>query len=134
QMRERLVHVAARATGELAHGFADAVEDLVEHTAVLLEVFRALRRHMVDLLAVGLDHAHVALVLEQLQRGVHGARRRAVQSAELLLERADHFVAVSRLLVEQAQDDELHLARLEHLAATPAAASRSTAPATAPCS
>src|SRR5665213_2608244 len=127
------MHVAARATREFAHCFPHAVEDLVEHAAVLLEVRRAFGRHMVDLLAVRLDHLHVALVLEELQRWVDGARRWRVQSAELLLERANHFVAVTRLLVEQAQDDELHLARLEHLASPASAAPGPSSAASTPC-
>src|SRR5262245_45528768 len=89
-------------------------------------------RDVVDLLSLALLDAHVAHVLEELERGIDGARRRRVPAAHPLLERLHDLVAVPGLLLQQAQDDVLHLARLEHLMAAPAMAAAGTF-GTAPC-
>src|SRR4029077_18793183 len=75
---------------------------------------------VVDLLPLALLDAHVPHVLEELERRIHGSGRRRVPPAHPLLERLHDLVAVSGLLLQQAQDDVLHLARLEHLMAPPA--------------
>jgi hypothetical protein len=78
---------------------------------------------VVDALALFLDGPDVALVLEQLEGRIDRAGGGRVASDEPLLELLDDLVSVARLVAEQAQNDELDLARLEHLLpAAPAAA------------
>jgi hypothetical protein len=69
------LQLADRATGEVAYGLADSVDDLVEQIAVLVQVLQTFRGELIHLLAVGLDAAHVALVLQHLKGRVDGPGR-----------------------------------------------------------
>src|ERR1043166_3415962 len=89
--REGLVQVAHGAAGEVAHGVAHPVEDVFHRVAILLEELLALGGDVVHLLAALLDHPDVALVFEQLQRGIDRARRRRVRSEEHTSELQSRF-------------------------------------------
>src|SRR5262245_14217756 len=120
QAREHGVQLAHVAGREAAHHLAHALEDVVRDVAMLVEEGLPLGRDVVDLLALGLHGADVALVLQKLQRRVDGTGRRRVPAAEPLLQRLHDRVAVAGLLLEEAQDDVLHLPRLEDLMAAAA--------------
>jgi hypothetical protein len=112
---ERALYLADAAAGEFPHRLAYPAEDLVQQIAVLLEIALTFGRDLIDLLAAGIHRADVALVLQKLKRGVHGAGGRGVAAGHLLLQRLDDLVPVAGLLLQQAEDHELDLARLEHL-------------------
>jgi hypothetical protein len=120
------VHITHGAAGHIPHGLPHPVHDLLDHIAILGEERLTFGRDVIDLLAVGLLDLNVALVFQQLQGRVHRAGRGAVAAGSLFLQRLHHLVPVHRFFLEQAQDDELHLARLEHGATV-----TSLAPATA---
>src|SRR5262249_40793705 len=107
---------AQSATGEVSDGLADSLDDLVEDVAVLLEVLLSLRRDVVHLLAIGIHRADVALVFEELERGVHGAGGGSVVTAHFLFESLDDLVTVPRLLLDESENHELHFTLAEHLA------------------
>ncbi|MBI3790178.1 MAG: hypothetical protein HY275_04795 [Gemmatimonadetes bacterium] len=118
--------------GDVMHGIAQAIGDVVEHALVLVEVALALGGEMVDAASLGLDAAHEPLILEELERGIDGAGRRRVPPVQRVLERLEDLVAVTRLFAEETEDDELHFARLEGLRAAPAPRVVGTGPPVAP--
>src|SRR5690606_408271 len=128
---ELALQLANGTAGEVAHGFPHPVHDLLDHVLVLLEVGNAFRRDLVDLAAVRLHGADVALVFQQLQRGIDGAGRRGIAAGHPLLQRLAHFIPVPRLFLEEAEDHELDRSRLEHLPA-PAAPALPARPAPEP--
>src|SRR2546430_8052996 len=86
---------------------------------MLLEKPPPLVRDLVHLLACDVFGDHESLVFEPLQRGIHGARGRRVAAMQLLFQLLHHLVAVPGLVLEQLENDVLHVPRLEP--ATPAA-------------
>src|SRR5436189_230908 len=64
-------------------------------------------------------------VLEPLQRGIYGARRRGIAAVHLVFQLFHHFVAVARLVFQEFEDHVLHVPGFEPLAAS-AAPSRSS--------
>src|SRR4029079_5683032 len=105
------------------HELADAIEDVVDRGLVLGQMGTPGVGDLVDLLPlVAGNDPGVAEVLEQLQGGVDRPRARRIGTAELLLERLDDLVAVSRLLLEEAEDEVARVALLDHPPAAPAPA------------
>src|SRR3954447_281017 len=121
QLGEGTLDFAQTTAGEVAYGLTDPVEDLVEQVTVLLQVPLAFGRHVIHLLPRGLNRPDVALVLQELECWVHRPSRWCVVAAHLFLQGLDHLVAVSRLLLEQSENHELHFSRLEHLVPAPGA-------------
>src|SRR5436305_9066830 len=64
-----------------------------------------------------LDQAHI---LEHDQRRIDDAGARGIGAAGALLDVADQVIAVTRLLLDQLEQDEPELAAIEHTAAAPA--------------
>src|SRR5262245_49457133 len=86
---------------------------------MLSEICAARVGDLVDLLAALLGRGHrVAQVFEHRERRVNRTRAGGVAPAGALLELLDDVVAMTGLFIEQAQDDELEVALLEHPAAT----------------
>src|SRR3954470_6426978 len=108
QLGEGTLDFAQTTAGEVAYGLTDPVEDLVEQVTVLLQVPLAFGRHVIHLLPRGLNRPDVALVLQELECWVHRPSRWCVVAAHLFLQGLDHLVAVSRLLLEQSENHELH--------------------------
>src|SRR5207244_12654343 len=132
QPGELRLQLADGAAGELAHGLAHAIHDLIEEIPVLLEVLLAFGSDLVDLLAAGIDRAHVALILEELEGRVDGAGRWRIAPRHLLFERLHDLVSMPRLFLEEPEDHELDFAGLEHLPAAASAARTPLPPSSAP--
>ena len=111
----RLVQLTEPTTGQAAERVPHAVEDVVDHVAVFLEERLAGRRDVVDFLPLALLGTHVPHVLQELERRIDGAGGGRVPAPHPLLEGLHDLVAVAGLLLQQAEDDVLHLASLEHL-------------------
>jgi hypothetical protein len=118
---ERALDLADAASGEVAHRLPHPVENLIQQVPMLLQIALTFRGDVVDLLALGILRPHVALVFQQLERGIDGAGRGGVAARHLLLQGLDDLVAVAGLLLEQPEDDEFDLTRLEHLGPAPGA-------------
>src|SRR5262249_45244966 len=96
-----------RSRREAAHRLPDPFEDVVGHRAVLVEEGFPLGGDVIDLLALGFDRAHVALVFEELEGGVHGAGGGHVPSAVSPLRRLHRPVAMGGLLLQEPKDHVL---------------------------
>ena len=80
RVSESALNFAEAASREVAHRLTDSFDDLIEEIAVLLEIFLALGRDVIDLLPLGIHRADVSLVLEELERRVYGAGGGGVDS------------------------------------------------------
>src|SRR5262245_14174853 len=86
---------------------------------VLGEMATAGRRDLEQALgALGGRGFHVAQFFEQRERGIHGAGAGRIAAAELLLQLLDELVAVTRFLVDEAEQHQAQIAGAEHPAAT----------------
>src|SRR5947208_852232 len=111
------VHVGHRAAERAFHGVVDPLEDVVHHVLVLFQERTSRVGDLVDLLAFHLAGGDEPLVLEQLQRRVHGAGGGCIAATQLVFQLLHDLVAVARLVLEQLEDYVLHVAGLEPLAA-----------------
>ena len=66
-------------------------------------------RDRVDFAALALLRLHVAQVFEHLERRVEHHRAGGVTAAEAFFQGADELIAMTRLLSQEPQDDELEL-------------------------
>src|SRR5207244_4502046 len=83
------------------------LEDVLLRLAVFLEEGLARGSDVVDALPLGLHHAHVTEVVEELQRRVDG-RRRGGRRADTLLEGVDDLRAGTGPLLQDSQDRDSH--------------------------
>src|SRR2546422_8271491 len=80
---------------------------------MLLEKPPPLVRDLVHLLARDVFGDHESLVFEPLQRGIHRTRGRRIAAMQLLFQLFHHLVAVAGFVLEQFENDVLHVPRLE---------------------
>src|ERR1700694_4384795 len=90
---------------------------------------RAFRGDRVEFLsAVAGGDRCVAEFFEQRQRGIDDPWAGAVRAAQLILDLLDYFIAMSRRIGHEAQDDETQVAVVEDAAVMPPASSAAVMP------
>src|SRR5256712_4405698 len=110
---QRAVHVRHPAPERAVDRVAHPVENVVHYVAMLLQELTPHVRDLIHLLAFHVFRDHESLVFEPLQCGIHCARGRRIAAMQLLFQLFHHLVAVAGFILEQFENDVLHVPRLE---------------------